>query len=280
MLTFKTSKEVLAFFNSKSKKIGLVPTMGALHSGHLSLVKRACYENDYVVVSIYINPTQFNSVSDLKNYPLDLDKDKELLNPFSDQIIFYIPEHKDLYPNKIKRNSYNFGTISAHMEGLFRPGHFEGVATVVEALFKKIKPKKAYFGEKDFQQLQIIKTLNTQKKLNVDVIGCPIIREKDGLAMSSRNQLLTPKERKVAPIIYSTLKDLNQKKIKANVSQMKHFFIEKVEQYSLKVEYFFVAAICDLIPVSKLEPNTRYRVFVAVFAGKTRLIDTIELVRV
>tara|TARA_A100001011_G_scaffold162951_1_gene171480 strand:+ start:87358 stop:88200 length:843 start_codon:yes stop_codon:yes gene_type:complete len=280
MLTFKTSKAVLTFLKLKPKHIGLVPTMGALHSGHISLVKKACKENDYVVVSVYLNPTQFNNASDLENYPIDLDRDKKLLKPFSDQIIFYTPEHKEIYPKKIQRNSYDFGTISTHMEGFFRPGHFDGVATVVEALFKNIKPQKAYFGEKDFQQLQIIKVLNIQKKLNVNVIGCPIVREKDGLAMSSRNKFLTPNERKAAPIIYSTLRDLNRKNIKTDVPQMRRFFKEKVEQHILKVEYFFVAPVCNLIPVSKLDSNIKYRFFVAVLAGKTRLIDTVELVRI
>ena len=280
MLTFKTSDEVLAFFKLKTKHIGLVPTMGSLHYGHLSLVKKACKENDFVVVSVYINPTQFNNPSDLQSYPLYLDRDKELLKPFSDQIIFYTPEHKEIYPKKIQRNSYSFGAISTHMEGFYRPGHFDGVATVIETLFKKIKPQKAYFGEKDFQQLQIIKVLNIQKKLNVNVIGCPIVREKDGLAMSSRNKLLSPNERKAAPIIYSTLRDLNQKHIKTDVSQMRQFFKEKVEQHLLKLEYFFVAPVCNLIPVSKLDSNIKYRFFVAVFAGKIRLIDTVELIRI
>ncbi len=280
MLTFKTYDEVLTFFKLKTKHIGLVPTMGALHYGHLSLVKRACKENDFVVVSVYINPTQFNHASDLESYPIDLDKDKELLKPFSEKIIFYTPEHKEIYPKKIQRNSYDFGAISTHMEGFYRPGHFDGVATVVEALFKKIKPQKAYFGEKDFQQLQIIKVLNIQKKLNVKVIGCPIVREKDGLAMSSRNKLLSPNERRAATIIYSTLRDLNRKHIKTDVSQMRQFFKEKVEQHLLKLEYFFVAPVCNLIPVSKLDSNIKYRFFVAVFAGKTRLIDTVELVRI
>ena len=280
MLTFKTYDEVLTFFKLKTKHIGLVPTMGALHYGHLSLVKRACKENDFVVVSVYINPTQFNHASDLESYPIDLDKDKELLKPFSEKIIFYTPEHKEIYPKKIQRNSYDFGAISTHMEGFYRPGHFDGVATVVEALFKKIKPQKAYFGEKDFQQLQIIKVLNIQKKLNVKVIGCPIVREKDGLAMSSRNKLLSPNERRAATIIYSTLRDLNRKHIKTDVSQMRQFFKEKVEQHLLKLEYFFVAPVCNLIPVSKLDSNIKYRFFVAVLAGKTRLIDTVELVRI
>lgn len=279
MLTFKASKEIRAYLKSRSKSIGLVPTMGALHSGHLSLVKKACEENDYVVISIYVNPTQFNHKIDLESYPSTPDGDTILLDSFSDQIIFYTPDHKDLYPGKIKSKSYYFGSITTHMEGQFRPGHFNGVATVVEALFKNIKPKNAYFGEKDFQQLQMIKNLNVQKKLNITIVGCPIVREKDGLAMSSRNSLLSPEQRKAAPVIYATLQTLNEKYLKCDVSQMSVFFKKQVEQHRLKVEYFFVASINDLIPVSKLEFNKKYRFFVAVFAGKTRLIDTIELNR-
>ena len=146
MLTFKASKEIRAYLKSRSKSIGLVPTMGALHSGHLSLVKKACAENDYVVISIYVNPTQFNHEIDLESYPSNLEDDMILLDSFSDQIIFYTPDHKDLYPGKIKSKSYNFGSITTHMEGQFRPGHFNGVATVVEALFKNINPKTDLCG--------------------------------------------------------------------------------------------------------------------------------------
>ena len=280
MLTFKASEEIRAYFKSKSGSIGLVPTMGALHSGHLSLVRKACAENDYVVISVYINPTQFNHTIDLENYPSNLNSDMALLDTFSDKIIFYTPDHKDLYPEKIYSKSYDFGSITAHMEGLFRPGHFNGVATVIEALFKNIQPQKAYFGEKDFQQLQMIKNLIVKKQISVSIVGCPTIREKDGLAMSSRNLLLSLEQRKAAPIIYATLQDLNKKYLKSDVSLMSQFFKKKVEQHCLKVDYFFVASIDDLIHTSRLELNTKYRFFVAVYAGKTRLIDTVELDRI
>ena len=138
MLVFKASKDLLAYFETKGSRLGLVPTMGALHQGHLSLVERACEENEFVVVSIYINPTQFNQTSDLENYPTNLDKDKNLLAPFGEKIVVYAPEHYDLYPKGTRRKSYDFGSITAHMEGVFRPGHFDGVATVVETLFENI----------------------------------------------------------------------------------------------------------------------------------------------
>lgn len=280
MWTFKASGEIRAYFKSKSERIGLVPTMGALHYGHLSLVRKACAENDYVVVSVYINPTQFNHQIDFESYPSNLSSDMALLNPFSDKIIFYTPDHKDLYPGEIQSNSYDFGSITAHMEGLFRPSHFNGVATVIEALFRNIQPQKAYFGEKDFQQLQMIRNLSVKKQMAVSIVGCPTIREKDGLAMSSRNLLLSLEQRKAAPIIYATLQDLNKNYLKSDVSLMSRYFKEKVEKSCLKVEYFFVASIDDLIPTSKLELNKKYRFFVAVYAGKTRLVDTVELDRI
>ncbi|MEO2099373.1 MAG: pantoate--beta-alanine ligase [Flavobacteriaceae bacterium] len=280
MLVFKASKDLLAYFKAKGSRLGLVPTMGALHQGHLSLVERACEENEFVVVSIYINPTQFNQTSDLENYPTNLDKDKNLLAPFGEKIVVYAPEHYDLYPKGTRRKSYDFGSITAHMEGVFRPGHFDGVATVVEALFENIQPQKAYFGEKDFQQLQVIKALNKQKKLGVSIISCPTIREKDGLAMSSRNQLLTPEQRKAAPVIFKSLYYLKQHYHNQSVEEMELFFKGQMEQHSLHLEYFFVASVTDLTPVSKLEAHQDYRFFVAVFAGKTRLIDTLELDRI
>ena len=260
--------------------IGFVPTMGGIHEGHISLIRRSIKSNKKTIVSIFVNPTQFNHKIDLESYPSSPDGDMILLDSFSDQIIFYTPDHKDLYPGKIKSKSYNFGSITTHMEGQFRQGHFNGVATVIEALFRNIQPQKAYFGEKDFQQLQMIRNLNVKKQMAVSIIGCPTIREKDGLAMSSRNLLLSLEQRKAAPIIYATLQDLNKKYLKSDVSLMSRYFKEKVEKSCLKVEYFFVASIDDLIPTSKLELNKKYRFFVAVYAGKTRLVDTVELDRI
>ena len=184
MLVFKTSLKLKKFLDSKRVSVGLIPTMGALHRGHISLVEKAFEENDYVVISIYINPTQFNNLSDFKNYPQNQKKDKSLLKPFKKKIIVYIPDNKEMYPNGIKSNSYDFDSLDKHMEGKFRDNHFNGVATVVEALFKNITPNKAYFGEKDFQQFQIIKSLVEQKRINTKLILCPIVREKNGLALS------------------------------------------------------------------------------------------------
>jgi pantoate--beta-alanine ligase len=281
MLVFKTAHELRSCFKSNTQTLGLVPTMGALHEGHLSLVKKACEENDTVVVSIYINPTQFNEIADLERYPSDLEKDKALLEPFSNQLILYAPDHKELYPEGIQSKTYDFGSLATHMEGSFREGHFDGVATVVETLLRKIQPQKAYFGEKDFQQLQVVKALTTQKKLGITIVSCPIVREKDGLAMSSRNRLLTPEQRKAAPRIFASLCELKKKNFGKEVPAMEAFFKKEIaRQKELKVEYFFVASPSDLIPVSTLEEGIDYRIFVAVFAGKTRLIDTVQLGRI
>ena len=202
MLVFTTHSEVRSFLKDKKKSIGLVPTMGALHKGHVSLVEKAAQENEWIIVSIFVNPTQFNNPEDLLKYPKSLEEDKFLLAPFKKKLILYVPQSKDLYPEKLVSKTYNFGGLEKHMEGAFREEHFNGVATVVESLFRKLHPNKAYFGEKDFQQLQIIKALNAQKKLGVTIVPCPIVREKDGLAMSSRNRLLTQSQRQAAAQIY------------------------------------------------------------------------------
>ena len=252
--------------------------MGALHAGHLSLVERAFEENDYVVISIYINPTQFNNLSDFKNYPQNQKKDISLLKPFKKKIIVYIPENKEIYPNGIKSNSYDFGSLDQYMEGKFRDNHFNGVATIVEALFKITTPNKAYFGEKDFQQFQIIKSLVEQKKINTKLILCPIVREKSGLALSSRNKHLNSSQKKLASSIHFTLKKIKRIYNQYDVNELEKIFIDEIEDSKqLKVEYFCIASENDLIPVKKIINNKNFRVFVAVYVGQTRLIDNIKL---
>ena len=277
MLTFKASEEIRAYFKSKSERIGLVPTMGALHSGHLSLVRKACAENDYVVISVYINPTQFNYQIDLESYPSNLSSDIALLDPFSDKIIFYTPDHKDLYPEKIQSKSYDFGSITAHMEGLFRPGHFNGVATVIEALFRNIQPQKAYFGEKDFQQLLIIRNLVIQKKIKTKIIGCEIVRGKNGLALSSRNILLDEHELKLAPILYQTLIEAKKLKNKLTPREIIKYVEKKLSFFpSLSLEYFIIADENSLTPIDNFNINKKIRTFIAVKFGKIRLIDNLQ----
>ena len=278
MLVFKALEKLKKHLNSKSFKIGLVPTMGGLHRGHLSLIKKACIDNGTVVVSIYINPTQFNDQNDLKKYPSDLIADKTFLSSFSKNVVIYNPDNDEMYPSGIKRNSYNFGSISHHMEGKFRPGHFDGVATVIEKLIKDIKPHNAYFGEKDYQQIQIIKALNKSLKLGVKIISCFTEREKDGLAISTRNKFLNPRQRSAARKIHFALQELKLKQTEKKFIEMKRFFINTVE-YSkdLKVEYFCIASIDDLVPVKKFQKFQKYRIFVAVFADNIRLIDNEEI---
>ena len=278
MLVFKALDKLRKHLNSKTLNVGLVPTMGGLHEGHLSLVEKACSENDIVVVSIYINPTQFNDQNDLKKYPFDLATDKAFLLPFSKNVVIYNPDHTEIYPTGIKSNSYDFGSIALHMEGRFRPGHFDGVATVIEKLLKNIKPNNAYFGEKDYQQIQVIKALNKSLELGVKLIFCSTVREKDGLATSTRNKFLNPRQRFAAKKIHFALRELKSKKTKDNFAEMKRFFIDTVEHSKdLKVEYFYIASINDLIPVEKFQRLKKYRIFVAVLAGNIRLIDNEEI---
>ena len=281
MFVFTTHSELRSFLKKQTGSIGLVPTMGALHKGHLSLVQKAAENNNWVLVSIFINPTQFNNANDLVKYPRNMAKDIELLTPYNKKLIVYAPNDSDLYPKTINAKKYDFGSLALHMEGAFRDNHFNGVATVVEALFRNLKPDRAYFGEKDFQQLQIIKVLNDQLNLGIEIIGCPIIREIDGIAMSSRNQLLNKKERNTAPIIFQTLRKIDENSDQWDVNYMTHFFKKSVEKNSfLRVEYFFVAEETTLIPVKNLKKQNTYRIFVAVNAGKTRLIDTLKLGRI
>ena len=281
MFVFTTHREVRSFLKKQTGNVGLVPTMGALHKGHLSLVQKAAENNDWVLISIFVNPTQFNEANDLAKYPKNMEKDLEILTPYNKKLIVYTPDDSDLYPKAINAKKYNFGSLAVHMEGAFRDNHFNGVATVIEALFWNLKPDRAYFGEKDFQQLQIIKALNDQLNLGIEIIGCPIIREIDGVAMSSRNQLLNKKERNTAPIIFQTLRKINENSDQWDVNYMTNFFKQSVEKNSfLRVEYFFVAEEATLIPVKSLKKQNNYRIFVAVNAGKTRLIDTLKLGRI
>ena len=281
MFVFTTHSELRSFLKKQTGSVGLVPTMGALHKGHLSLVQKAAENNNWVLVSIFINPTQFNNANDLVKYPRNMAKDIELLTPYNKKLIVYAPNDSDLYPKTINAKKYDFGSLALHMEGAFRDNHFNGVATVVEALFRNLKPDRAYFGEKDFQQLQIIKVLNDQLNLGIEIIGCPIIREIDGIAMSSRNQLLNKRERDTAPIIFQTLRKIGENSDQWDVNYMTHFFKKSVEKNSfLRVEYFFVAEETTLIPVKSLKKQNTYRIFVAVNAGKTRLIDTLKLGRI
>ena len=274
---FDLSTHLTAFWQSK-QSIGFVPTMGALHQGHLSLLQKSMNENEITVISIFVNPTQFNNPEDLKKYPRTLDADIEKIKSISDKIIIYAPTVEDIYENKTVSNHYNFDGLENQMEGKFRPGHFDGVGEVVKRLFENVKPTNAYFGKKDFQQLQIVKKLVEKLKSNVKIIGCEIFREKNGLAMSSRNERLTSEERADAKIIFETLTNAKQlfgtKSVK-EVSKWVENIFEKYPKFVL--EYFEIADEKTLSSCKRKSKGKKYRAFIAVFVNSIRLIDTVSL---
>lgn len=257
--------------------IGFVPTMGALHEGHLSLVEKAKKENDIVVVSIFVNPTQFDNADDLINYPKTIEKDLSLLKSFNCDIVF-TPTPEEIYADNIQSQSFDFDGLEFQMEGKFRAGHFNGVGTIVERLFKVVKPHKAYFGEKDFQQIQIIRKMVEKRNLPVQIIACPIHREKDGLAMSSRNTRLTTAQRTAAPFIYETLIKAKTLFGTKNASEVIKWVENEFKNHPiLRLEYVEIADEETLLPVETKNPTKKYRAFIAVFAGNVRLIDNISL---
>ena len=278
MKVFFTQKDLRIFLKSQSSNIGFVPTMGALHEGHLALVKQSLAENEITVVSIFVNPTQFNNAIDLEKYPRTVESDVAKLMKVSTEILIYAPAVLDIYENSIKSESFDFEGIEHEMEGKFRPGHFDGVGTVVKKLFEIAQPKNAYFGEKDFQQLQIVKKLVEKFNLSVKIIGCPIFREANGLAMSSRNERLTANERENAKIIYETLVEVKKNFGKKNVNELqqdvKNVF-EKLKNFEL--EYFTIAEESSLKDMVSYNPNQKYRAFIAVFVNNIRLIDNISI---
>ncbi|MGB5821825.1 MAG: pantoate--beta-alanine ligase [Saonia sp.] len=281
MQVFSTKKELKSYLRSKDTKdctIGVVPTMGALHLGHLSLVKRAVSENTIVVVTIFVNPTQFDNQDDLIKYPKTLEKDIQQLQSVADDIIIFAPSTAEIYSDTIKSKSYNFNGLENVMEGQFRKGHFDGVGTIIEEFFTLVKPDKAYFGEKDFQQLQIIKKLVAIKKLSVEIIGCPIIREPNGLAMSSRNERLSKALRKEAGFIYRTLLLTKEKFSVKSANYVTNWVENQFESHSkLKLEYIKITDADTLKPVLRKQKNKKYRAFIAVYVNGIRLIDNIAL---
>jgi len=256
--------------------VGFVPTMGALHAGHISLVDRCRAECDTVVVSVFVNPTQFNDPSDLEKYPRTPEADCALLEKAGADFVF-IPAVAEIYPQEDTRR-FEFGGLDRVMEGEHRPGHFNGVAQVVSRLFDIVRPDRAYFGEKDFQQLAIIREMVRQLELPVEIVGCPIERDTDGLALSSRNVRLTPAQRGAAPLIYRTLREAVGMKSQLPVEGLIRWAAARIDaDPELRTEYFTVADAATLQPVSSWdEPGTK-RAFAAIWAGDVRLIDNIEL---
>lgn len=267
-------QELLKQHREHNLTLGFVPTMGALHEGHLSLVKQAALENDLVVVSIFVNPNQFNDPGDLERYPRTLEKDMELLSGVKCDYIF-APEVVEIYPVPDTRK-FNFGILETVMEGRYRPGHFNGVAQVVSKLFDIVMPDRAYFGLKDFQQLAVIKDMVAQLSYNIKIVPCEIVREPDGLAMSSRNTLLKPEFRKAAPIIRQKLLSAKALKDKLTIEELKKWVLDEIESKSdLKVEYFEIVDDTHLQPVTSWEDLVVKVGCIAVYAGEIRLIDNI-----
>jgi len=282
MLVYKTKVDLVDRINNLMQpdfSLGFVPTMGALHQGHLSLVKSALANNNFVVVSVFVNPTQFNSSSDLNKYPRSLAKDIKALETVSkDSILIYAPEVEDLYGSKIKSESFNFMGIESLMEGNSRPGHFNGVGTIVKRLLQIVNPNKAYFGEKDFQQLLIIKKLVEQEGLEVKIVGCPIEREPNGLAMSSRNGRLSPKEFHESAMIYEILQTVKQKFSSEDIASTCDWVLRRFNNNPLfELDYFQISDIESLMPIKEKIPNKKYRAFIAAYIGDVRLIDNIDL---
>jgi len=271
-------QEALFSFLKKNERIGFVPTMGALHEGHQTLIETASNNNTCVVVSVFVNPTQFNNPQDLEKYPRTLEKDVELLKKVSGNIIIYSPNASELYGDTILAKEYNFGGIENEMEGKHRAGHFNGVGTVLNLLFRVVQPTNAYFGEKDFQQLQIVKKLVEIEKLPITVIGCPIVREKSGLAMSSRNKRLSQEQLKEAALIYKTLTEVKENFNDLSILDLNKLVANKFSNNALfKLEYFEITDSKTLKTAYKKRDTLKYRGFIAAFIGEVRLIDNIAL---
>jgi pantoate--beta-alanine ligase len=270
--------EALLPFITNRKTIGFVPTMGALHVGHISLVEQANLENDCVVVSIFVNPTQFDNPNDLLKYPRTIENDIAHLKRFSKNIFIFSPSALELYNNNINSKSYNFSGIESEMEGKHRIGHFDGVGTVLNLFFRIIKPNKAYLGEKDFQQLRIVRKLVEIENLPVKVIGCPTIRETSGLAMSSRNKRLNNEQLKEAILIYKTLLKIKENFNLLSILKLNQLVEKEFKSHpSLTLEYFEIADTETLKTGIYKSKKKKYRAFIASFIGGIRLIDNMAL---
>ena len=277
MKSVNTIAELRAYLQKvDAAGVGFVPTMGALHAGHRSLVERARKECQTVVVSVFVNPTQFNDKTDLRNYPRTPEKDLALLTEAGADIVF-MPSVEEIYPEPDTRQ-FDFGQIDKVMEGATRPGHFNGVAQVVSRLFDIVKPAKAYFGEKDFQQIAVIKAMNSQLGIEVEIVECPIIRDSDGLALSSRNTLLDEAHRKAAPQIYATIKQAAERSKTMTPAELKEWVVAEIERGGLmEVIYFQAVDALSLQEVATWSESERIQGCIAVQAGAIRLIDNVKI---
>ena len=279
MKVLKSKKTLIDYVERQremGKKIGFAPTMGALHQGHLSLYKAAKKENDEVISSIFVNPTQFNNPDDFQKYPKTLEKDIELLEKAGVDAV-YVPNVEEMYPDGLNSKKYDFDGLENEMEGKYRPGHFDGVGTIVEELFRQVQPHNAYFGEKDYQQLAIIKKMVEKTKLPVKIHGVPTLREEDGLAMSSRNVRLTETQRKEATIIYETLTKVKEWFKVLSVEEIKLRVLEIFRNSNFELEYFVIADEEMLKEANAIDENKEYRAFIVAYADTVRLIDNMHL---
>ncbi|MGB2136886.1 MAG: pantoate--beta-alanine ligase [Flavobacteriaceae bacterium] len=278
MKVFNTSQSLVEHLSNETRPLGMVPTMGALHLGHLSLIERAIEENQTVLISIFINPTQFDDKSDLDNYPITIDEDLRKIEKISEKILVYVPKVDDVYGNIVESKSFDLDGLDQVMEGEKRSGHFQGVATVVSHFFKTFAPDCAYFGEKDFQQLLIIDHINRTLELKTKIIGCPIVRENDGLAMSSRNSLLSDDQRKLASKLFEALQFAKSNAKKTPYGILKNMVAGLFEKHhELTLDYFKIADPKTLKEFHLEEPVDRGRGFIAAYLGKIRLIDNLDM---
>lgn len=270
-------KAIITSLKSNQKNIGLVPTMGALHKGHLSLIEKSVQENDFSITTIFVNPTQFDKKEDLENYPSTLENDLKLVEKTNCDLVF-TPSAKEMYKENLHAETFYFDGLENEMEGKHRKNHFDGVGTIVKKFFELTQPTKAYFGEKDFQQLQIIKKMVSKNQMPIEIIGCPIFREEDGLAMSSRNARLNKNQRNSAPFIYESLQKASELLKTSTIENVNQWMQQTYkEQTELRLEYFEIADEATLQTATKKESSKKYRAFIAVFAGTIRLIDNISL---
>jgi len=270
------TRQWLEGHHKPGRKEGFVPTMGALHEGHISLIKRAREENDIVGCSIFVNPIQFNNPEDLEKYPRTLDEDIEMLKKAGCDLVL-TPSVKEMYPEPVLEN-YDFGDLERVMEGKYRPGHFNGVAVVVKRLFDIFRPERAYLGEKDFQQLRIIQRLVQMENIPVEIVPCKTLREADGLAMSSRNRRLSPEERKIAPRLFQTMMEVKDQYGRKEIGELKKMAEDRLEKSGFIVDYVEIASIDDLQPLRDRKEKAPARIFVACFLGNVRLIDNLEII--
>lgn len=282
MKVFDNKIDLTNFLNlleDQKFSLGFVPTMGALHQGHLSLISRAVKENDYVIISIYVNPTQFDNKSDLEKYPKTIDQDINVLNKIEfHNLILFLPSDTEIYSGNFIKDKYDFNGIDNKMEGEYRSGHFDGVATIIKKLFDIIKPNKAYFGEKDYQQLLIVKKLVNILGLPVSIVGCPTHRNDQGLALSSRNTRLTSVERSYASRIYEILLSTKELFQYQQLTEIKAWVKDQFLKDSIiDLEYFEIADNLTLTSASTINQSTKYRAFIAVKINNIRLIDNIAL---